>query len=101
MKKQCEKCFATKSTMKIHEKSHETKRLLPETCDICKKHFRSKYDLRDHVRIHANERPFECKSCGKGFTKKTYLTSHERIHLGIKSFKCSTCEKSFSKFGYL
>ena len=39
--KQCEKCFATKSTMKIHEKSHETTRLLPETCDICKKHFRS------------------------------------------------------------
>ena len=66
----CEKCFATKNTMKNHEKSHETTRLLRETCGICKKQFRSKYDLRDHVRIHTNKNHLNVKVAGKASLKR-------------------------------
>ncbi|XP_028835269.1 zinc finger protein 1035 isoform X2 [Denticeps clupeoides] len=62
-------------------------------CSVCKKRFSSKGDLQEHVKWHAEFRPFKCKVCGKGFTQKRYLTRHQQIHERLH--RCDKCPQLF------
>lgn len=46
----------------------------------CEKLFKKFHNLFDHLRVHAQEKPFVCKeaACGKEFTKKANLIKHEQ-----------------------
>ncbi|XP_076053706.1 uncharacterized protein LOC143032702 [Oratosquilla oratoria] len=66
-------------------------------CPLCKKEFKSQSGLRDHIRLHTGERPFECEYCQMNFARASHLKRHRRMHTGEKPFECRLCGKDFSR----
>ena len=50
-------------------------------CDVREKRFTTSGNLKTHVRIHANEKPFECDVC----EKFSYIWSIERPRASLPS----------------
>ena len=70
-------------------------------CDVCEKRFRDSYNLKKHVHIHTNEKPYECDVCEKRFTQSGNLKRHMRIHANENPYQCDVCEKRFRESGHL
>lgn len=66
-------------------------------CDICRKTFKRREHLYQHIKLHTGFRPFTCESCNKSFMRKEHLLRHMTSHSGQKNFTCNICEKSFSR----
>lgn len=64
-------------------------------CHVCKNKFRQLTTLRNHMKIHTDERPYKCKHCDKTFRQISTLTNHVKIHTGEKPFTCNICAKDF------
>uniref|UniRef100_K3X323 C2H2-type domain-containing protein n=1 Tax=Globisporangium ultimum (strain ATCC 200006 / CBS 805.95 / DAOM BR144) TaxID=431595 RepID=K3X323_GLOUD len=81
----------TKSRVKPSKK-HE--------CETCKKQFRGRSELQNHIRTHTKEKPLACShaGCNKRYAHSSNLRAHERTHLGIKPYSChyDGCGKSFA-----
>ena len=58
------------------------------TCTHCGKTFTRSTTLRDHLRTHANEKPFQCTTCGKSFSRTKDRTRHQALHTEPKKFLC-------------
>lgn len=48
-------------------------------CTACEKTFMRKSNLIDHLRLHANIRPFKCEHCNKEFVQAGNYRSHLRV----------------------
>lgn len=85
-------------------------------CDICKKKFPRKENVKRHLETHVSEnarKKFQCQLCQILFTQKCNLVSHHKLkHHGSeliiekripqsapckKEFYCVVCEKSFTR----
>lgn len=68
-------------------------------CDVCKKIFKRKEFLMQHLKSHIGLRPFKCDepSCKKSFSRKEHLLRHVVSHTGKKMFNCDVCKKLFSR----
>ena len=50
------------------------------TCQFCFKRFKRPFNLKVHLRIHSEEKPFKCDICDKAFNQKSNLTKHYASH---------------------
>ena len=50
--------------------------LRPHTCDICKKQFKLKHHLLEHINIHSGKAPYQCQACGRCFRHSGSLSQH-------------------------
>ncbi|XP_065365344.1 zinc finger protein 808-like [Calliphora vicina] len=95
----CDDNFYSLDSLSLHinVKKHLQKRFV---CEHCLKSFDRMTDLRRHVLIHTDERPFSCNVCHKSFKQINNLKRHkETMHANDKfkstKFSCTFCPKSF------
>ena len=51
-----------------------------------------KSHITRHMRIHANEKPFNCKLCNYRSTRACHMIVHMRTHTGEKPYRCELCD---------
>ena len=91
----CSKGFKTRKHLMCHIRRVHSVRELKFPCTYCERRFAEKSSLVLHERRHKGIRPHVCLTCGKAFTSKHCLISHQYIHTGEKPFKCHRCGKAF------
>jgi len=69
-------------------------------CPHCDKMFKNSSTLKQHVRIHEDQRQFRCDTCGVGFNRRDGLRLHLRVHektgsRGLKECSCQVCGEKF------
>lgn len=74
-------------------------------CPVCHRILSCRSALRQHYRIHTQERPFRCRLCGRAFTTKGNLKTHISVHK-LKPFltslhKCPFCHRQYSNASVL
>ena len=96
----CKKKFSSKQNLKYHMDRHEGKR--DHRCQICDKTFTQQANLKYHLEaVHQGKKGYPCNICQKEFSTKAYLKVHQKLHEEDKKFECSICNKTFLKKRYL
>ncbi|KAI0950853.1 hypothetical protein AcW1_008049 [Taiwanofungus camphoratus] len=69
----------------------------------CGSTFTRHFNLKGHLRSHAEEKPFICKwpGCNKGFARQHDCKRHEQLHLNIRPYPCEGCKKNFARMDAL
>ena len=49
----------------------------PFQCTYCSNRFKSKNNLRQHIRLHTGERPYVCNICSETFVQMSSLQHHK------------------------
>lgn len=91
--KQCNKVFSSIKLLKEHLKIHVDDKFT--VCEVCKMKFNTEKQLENHItNIH---RDLVCKFCGKEVTNLKTLKNHERRHVKNNELElqCSKCQKNF------
>jgi len=103
----CDKSYTRRWHLKVHYKRvHKCSLPVPApvpkgkiyvSCPKCDKLIPKGYKLREHMRVHTGERPFQCTECGKRFTNRTFLNVHGKTHTGERPHSCQFCHKTFAQ----
>ncbi|XP_051523834.1 PR domain zinc finger protein 12-like [Myxocyprinus asiaticus] len=70
-------------------------------CVICHRGFNSRSNLRSHMRIHTQDKPFVCRFCNRRFSQSSTLRNHVRLHTGERPYKCQVCQSAYSQLAGL
>ncbi|XP_063959564.1 zinc finger protein 93-like [Lytechinus pictus] len=93
----CDRGFRTRKLTLSHKRRVHSERPKRFICTFCEKGFADKWDLKVHERRHKGIRQHVCLDCGKGFTSVTSLAAHNQaMHIKTKPFSCGICGKSFA-----
>lgn len=97
--KLCGRSFAQPWTLKLHLRRCTTgepdTRVRSHECTVCGKKYLTRDGLRQHKRLHSQEKTHKCQTCDKKFLTTYELRTHERRHSDLKAFTCEQCGKSF------
>lgn len=106
----CEACgrrFANIQKFKFHLKKHTDNNYkqmaIPFStfmCNLCRKHFRTRSNLKEHVNYCSGNMPYHCtySNCDKSFPSSTKLKNHVKLKHDKKfSAICSICNIGFVK----
>lgn len=58
-------------------------------------------NLKRHLLIHSDIRPFTCSICNHGFRQKVTLDRHMLIHTGSQPYTCTLCDFKCRRKAYL
>lgn len=99
--KDCDKVLNSPSALVMHVKTHSVKTVFcPEPG--CKFSCYLQSQLRQHIRKHSGEKPFQCAKCGRCFARSNDMKNHVlNVHEGVRPFKCPACPKEFALAGNL
>jgi KRAB domain-containing zinc finger protein len=79
--------------MERHEASHIKEGTIPCTFPGCTKLFKTIKNMRNHLKVHSDARPFNCEFCSKTFKDGRALRYHKGIHADVQDFNCEICGK--------
>lgn len=99
--KDCDKVLNSPSALVMHSKTHSAKTVFcPEPG--CKFSCYLQSQLRQHIRKHSGEKPFQCAKCGRCFARSNDMKNHVMsVHEGVRPYKCPSCPKEFALVGNL
>ncbi|KAI8899292.1 hypothetical protein BC833DRAFT_586307 [Globomyces pollinis-pini] len=76
-----------------HQQQQEGK----HNCHLCDRSFARVYNLKSHIKTHANQRPFECPECHQRFARNHDLNRHIKTHSQVRPHVCEICGRSFAR----
>lgn len=65
----------------------------------CDKSFKKWHNLFDHLRSHAQERPYNCpvNGCKHTFSQKSNLNKHMKAHKNKNYHQCAECKETLTR----
>ena len=91
----CSQSFSQRSGLKDHFRIHSDEK--PFSCHICEKSYTQRKNLLYHLRAHSGEKPYQCDQCSQSFRSKDHVQSHMKAHSECKFFECPLCKKQFTR----
>lgn len=64
-------------------------------CQYCKKTFKNRKNLNEHVAHHEGRDRYWCAICKRGFQLKPHYEGHINKHNNVRPYQCVLCKKSF------
>ncbi|CAN8016907.1 unnamed protein product, partial [Ixodes persulcatus] len=89
----CGKVFRQRYNLKRHMRTQHEEP--SNVCMVCAKVFKRASGLKTHKLTHAGLKPFRCGLCARCFTQKHHLIRHQLVHLPKVNIVCSICRKGF------
>ncbi|CAL4166398.1 unnamed protein product [Meganyctiphanes norvegica] len=89
----CNRTFAQKAYLKNHIKIHSTEKPYQDSCT--EEPFKL-FPLNNHLSSHAKEKRYQCNHCDRAFNKYNWFMKHIGTHTGDKPYLCNQCGKAFS-----
>lgn len=83
-----------KGSLKEHLKIHSDQK--QHVCPICKKEFKTASTLSNHLDIHSTT-TYECFQCGMKLNSKRTLKQHEKVHSNVTTHICKICSAQFKR----
>ena len=90
----CPICGKKVLNVKGHMLVHSDER--PYACTLCDKTYKSNAMLDIHMKTHTKEKPYVCDVCGQSFALRNTLRCHANRHTNAKPYKCEFCGKGFN-----
>ena len=90
----CKKIFRSKCRLKEHLNTEHGGVLM---CEWCAESFDNKPLLFEHIKSeHPDKVNFTCDLCQDIFARRSVYVSHMNMHFNFKPHKCLKCDKAFS-----